>query len=105
MSHPSSYPQSNEQIDFTTSLAGESQAVDMDDPLLCNEIIDSYAHLSDLRPKPSSYTQVAHNITNLPLGDGNGTFGVADLENLELDTPPDFQLEVSSSSRDSYLSF
>ncbi|CAA3027545.1 NAC domain-containing 8 [Olea europaea subsp. europaea] len=102
LSHPSSYPQSNDQIDFTTSLAGESQAVDMDDPLLCNEIIDSYAHLSDLKPKPSSYTQVAHNITNLPLGDGNGTFGAADLENLELDTPPDFQLEdLQFASQDS----
>lgn len=104
-SHPLSYPQLKEQIDFTATLAGESQAVDMDDLLLCNEIIDSYAPLSDLRPINSSNTQVARNITNLTQGDGNSTFGIADLENLELDTPPDFQLEVSSSSCDLYLSF
>ncbi|KAL2505257.1 NAC domain containing protein 85 [Abeliophyllum distichum] len=101
-SHPSSYPQSGEQIDFPTSLAGESQAVDLDDSLFCNEIIDSYALLSDLRPKNSSCTQVAHNTTNIPQGDGNGTFGIADLETLELDTPPDFQLEdLQFASQDS----
>ncbi|XP_022867304.1 SUPPRESSOR OF GAMMA RESPONSE 1-like isoform X3 [Olea europaea var. sylvestris] len=101
-SHPLSYPQLKEQIDFTATLAGEYQAVDMDDLLLCNEIIDSYAPLSDLRPINSSNTQVARNITNLTQGDGNSTFGIADLENLELDTPPDFQLEdLQFASQDS----
>ncbi|CAK7328137.1 unnamed protein product [Dovyalis caffra] len=78
--------------------AGESQAVEntdfngFDDSLLCNEIFDSAPRLpNNSGVNPVSYTGSAHN-TNEVKDNNNEPCGIADLENLELDTPPDFQL-------------
>lgn len=74
-------------------LAGESQAVEssdincLDETLLCKEIFDSgLNYMSD--------GDFASGTNDLPKN-GNASYGIADLENLELDTPPDFQLSVS----------
>ncbi|EYU34749.1 hypothetical protein MIMGU_mgv1a023855mg [Erythranthe guttata] len=69
----------------------EMEAVDLSggESLLCNEIIGSYGAFDDLRP---NYPQVG----------GDFTCGIADLENIELDTPPDFQLnDLQFASQDS----
>ncbi|KAL7094882.1 hypothetical protein ACP275_11G132700 [Erythranthe tilingii] len=72
-------------------LKDEMEAVDLSggESLLCNEIIGSYGAFDDLRP---NYPQVG----------GDFTCGIADLENIELDTPPDFQLnDLQFASQDS----
>ncbi|XP_059670066.1 SUPPRESSOR OF GAMMA RESPONSE 1 [Cornus florida] len=82
-------------------LAGESQAIDtndINDSLLCNEIFNSYSTLNDPVLNHGPFTN-----TNDVLGaDRNTTCGMADLENLELDTPPDFELaDLQFGSQDS----
>lgn len=86
---------------YNAWLAGESQAVDnsdfngIDDSLLCKEIFYSSSLLpNNCGLNPVSFTDIAHN-TNEVTGNNNAPCGIADLENLELDTPPDFQLAVS----------
>ncbi|KAF8408317.1 hypothetical protein HHK36_007466 [Tetracentron sinense] len=78
--------------------AGESQAVEnpdasgMEDSLLCNEILDSYAPLDNSGLK--DYPHFTYRSTSDALGgDINSNCGFTDLDNIELDTPPDFQLE------------
>ena len=83
-------------------LAGESQPVensDFDslDDLLCNEIFDSCAQLNDLGMNTTTVNGFAGN-TNLLDGNENASFGIPDLDNIQLDTPPDFQLSVSPQS-------
>ena len=77
-------------------LAGESQAVEnsglnsIDDSLLCNETFDSrytYIPNTDLTCEENRLT-----------GKSIPPCGISDLENLELDTPPDLQLSVRPSS-------
>ncbi|XP_015879020.3 SUPPRESSOR OF GAMMA RESPONSE 1 isoform X2 [Ziziphus jujuba] len=83
-------------------LAGESQAVEssdincLDETLLCKEIFDSgLNYMSD--------ADFASGTNDLPKN-GNASYGIADLENLELDTPPDFQLsDLQFSSQESIL--
>lgn len=81
-------------------MAGESQDIDdvglhyLEDNLLCNEVLDSSAFISNNQvnqmPFPLSGTNAYHEIAN-----DNVPCGIADLVNLELDTPPDFHLAVS----------
>lgn len=83
-------------------LAGESQPPEnshpsgLDDSLLCNENFESYAPLGDSSyyPAPSFACNTSSGVA---AGEKNATSGFSDLENLELDTPPDFQLAVRSS--------
>lgn len=83
-------------------LAGESQAVEnydfdgLDDILVCNEILDTSSVLNGTGLNCTSSNGLACD-TNVLAGPGhdNLPYGISDLENLELDTPPDFQLSVS----------
>ncbi|KAL6960534.1 hypothetical protein U1Q18_038297 [Sarracenia purpurea var. burkii] len=86
------------ETEIHTWLAGESQAVDengMDDSLICNEIFYSYAALDDSKLHEGLFGGFSLCTNDVPKGDRNPPCGIADLENLELDTPPDFQLAVS----------
>lgn len=90
-------------------LAGESQAAEnsdfdgLDDILLCKEILDSSARLNDSGMNSTIVNGFASN-TNLSVGNDNASFGISDLDNLELDTPPDFQLSnLQFCSQDSIL--
>ena len=98
ISHHSSSPALiNDDMEYPTWLAGESQAVDIvgaDDSLLCNEVLD-YNALTDLGLNRGPFTGFARNTNEVPEGEGNAIYNIADLENLELDTPPDFHLTVS----------
>lgn len=60
------------------------------DSLFCNEIIDANTMFGDLRPHNSSLTQEGGNIRNV-----TASGGISDLDNIELDTPPDFNLSVN----------
>ncbi|XP_022991029.1 SUPPRESSOR OF GAMMA RESPONSE 1-like [Cucurbita maxima] len=84
-------------VGFPGWLAGESQGIDdaelhyLEDHLLCNEVLDSNVLTSNSQLTQMSFplpgSNGCHNIMN-----DNVTCGIADLENLELDTPPDFHL-------------
>ncbi|KAK4272122.1 hypothetical protein QN277_020716 [Acacia crassicarpa] len=85
-------------------LAGESQA-DFDglDDLLCKEIFDSSAQLNDYGMNSITVNGFASN-SNLLARNDNASFGISDLDNLELGTPPDFQLSnLQFCSQDSVL--
>ncbi|KAF7819512.1 Suppressor of gamma response 1 [Senna tora] len=91
-------------------LAGESQAVEndfdgLDDILLCNEILDSSSVFNDSGFNSSSTNGFACNTNGLAgSGHDNLSYGISDLDNLELDTPPDFQLSnLQYCSQDSIL--
>lgn len=86
----SAAPQFKADVDTQCWLAGESQAVegnDADDSLLCDEIFGSCVGLDDPALNYGSFTSFARD--DIPGVDGNVGCGVADLENLELDTAPD----------------
>lgn len=94
----SSDAQLKDEVDYTTWLAGESQAPDLNDIeelLLCNEIIDSSMVSSDFGLNSRASAGFTGNTKYVPQGVEHSASGVAELENLELDTPPDFQLTVS----------
>lgn len=81
-------------------LAGESQAVEnglncSDDSLLCKEIFDTGLNYM-------SHAGFASNTNELPRN-GDTSCGIAELENLEFDTPPDFQVAVGFASYPSAL--
>ena len=80
-------------------MAGESQAVDengVDDPLLCNENLNSYVSLDDLGLNDGPSNDFSRLTPDVPGVDRiNPPCGIANLENLELDAPLDFQLAVS----------
>ncbi|KAF3444562.1 hypothetical protein FNV43_RR14254 [Rhamnella rubrinervis] len=86
-------PQPNyleDDVGYPAWLAGESQAIEndltcLDDTLLCKEDFDSGLNYM-------SHTGFASNTNELANRSGNTSCGIADLQNLELDTPPDFQL-------------
>ncbi|XP_057464552.1 SUPPRESSOR OF GAMMA RESPONSE 1-like [Actinidia eriantha] len=103
--HPSSAPHFTDDVETQTCLAGESQAVDgngVDDSLLCNEIFDSYVTLDDSGLNGGPFDGFGRFTNDIPGVDRNVTCGIADLENLELDTPPDFQLaDLQFCSQDS----
>ncbi|KAL3526374.1 hypothetical protein ACH5RR_011030 [Cinchona calisaya] len=92
------------ESDYSTWLAGESQAADvngLEELLLCDEIIDS-TFSSDFGLNGGPFTGFTRNTSDAPQGAGSSACGIAELENLELDTPPDFQLaDLQFSSQDS----
>ncbi|MDP1189001.1 hypothetical protein, partial [Klebsiella pneumoniae] len=77
---------------YSLWLAGESQALEnsnidgIDETLLCQEIFDSSSLSNNAGLNYASCTGTPHN-TNEMIGNNNASFGIADLENLELDTP------------------
>ncbi|XP_038717124.1 SUPPRESSOR OF GAMMA RESPONSE 1-like [Tripterygium wilfordii] len=94
-------------MDYPPCLAGESQAVQTDylngieDSWLCKEILDSTSHLNNPGLNHVSYSGFSCN-SNAETGINNTSAGFFDLENLELDTPPDFQLsDLNFDSQDS----
>lgn len=97
-------------VEFPEWFAGESQAVEnsdfsaLDDSLLCNEIFVSAPRVpNNSGVNRVSCTGMAHN-TNEVNGNNNEPCGIAELENLELDTPPDFQLaDLQIGSQESIL--
>ncbi|KAG8637668.1 hypothetical protein MANES_15G151500v8 [Manihot esculenta] len=98
-------------------LAGESQGVEnpdfsgIHDSLLCKEIFDSSSlFLNGSTLNNISYCGTASNTKQLTgnndsnKNNNNAPCGIADLENLDFDTPPDFQLaDLQFSSQDSIL--
>ncbi|CAK9161756.1 unnamed protein product [Ilex paraguariensis] len=107
ISHHSSSPALiNDDMEYPTCLAGESQDVDIvgaDDSLLCNEVLD-YNALTDLGLNHGPFTGFARNTNDVPEGEGNANYNIADLENLELDTPLDCHLtDLQFGSQDSIL--
>lgn len=83
-------------------MAGEPQAIDGNgvdhDSLLYNKIWDSYVALEDSRINEGPFDELSR-LTHKddPIGNQNPPCGIADLENLEFDTPlGSQQLSVSS---------
>lgn len=78
-----------------TWLAGESQDVDypdlnsIEESLLCREENISSAFLGKSGINNVSYTDILYDSNNMK-GINSAPCGISDLENLELDTPPDF---------------
>ncbi|XP_027348042.1 SUPPRESSOR OF GAMMA RESPONSE 1-like [Abrus precatorius] len=90
-------------------LAGESQAVesseyaDLDDILLCKEILDSSALFNDFGTDSTNVDDFAYYDNKMARND-NVSCGVSVLDTLELDTPPDFDLSnLDFCSQDSIL--
>lgn len=90
-------------------MAGESQAIDGSgtdhDSLLYNKILDSYVALDDSRINDDpfdDFSRLTHK--DDPIGDKIPPCGVADLENLEFDTPLGSQQLSVSSTHPSSLS-
>ncbi|KAG9158225.1 hypothetical protein Leryth_000373 [Lithospermum erythrorhizon] len=85
-------------------LAGESQGTEgngISDFLLCNEMIDPWGPSSSELKFEFPTGAIGNN--NQPLnGDFNAPCSIADLENLELDTPPDLA-DLMITSQDSLL--
>lgn len=82
------------EMEYTTCLAGESQAADandVDNSLLCDEHND-YSFLDSFGPNLGPSADYTHSTCHLPQENGNTTCGISELDNLELDSPPDFQL-------------
>ncbi|KAL0431622.1 UNVERIFIED_CONTAM: suppressor of gamma response 1 [Sesamum radiatum] len=89
-----------DEMQYTMCLAGNSEAVDLSraDSLLCNEILDPYAASGNLRSNNGSSTHLG----DVQQRDGSSSCGIGDLDNLDLDTPPDFQLtDLQFASQDS----
>ncbi|XP_073047360.1 SUPPRESSOR OF GAMMA RESPONSE 1-like isoform X2 [Primulina eburnea] len=93
--------QLDDETDYATCLAGETQAFDLDgvDSHLCINVMDS----NDPRPKDDALlAQDCSNITDVRQQHVNAAYGFTDLYNLELDTPPDFHLsDLEFASQDS----
>ncbi|KAG6578671.1 SUPPRESSOR OF GAMMA RESPONSE 1, partial [Cucurbita argyrosperma subsp. sororia] len=94
-----SYPSisSENNLGYHAWLAGESQDIDnvelhyLEDNLLCNEVLDSCAVMSNNQLNQMPFSLSGSNTCHEFMND-NVPCGIADLENLELDTPPDFHL-------------
>ncbi|CAA0823426.1 NAC domain-containing protein 8 [Striga hermonthica] len=93
------------KMGHATCLDGNSEVVDLSraDSLLCDEIIDSYMTWGDLKPNISSSTQASVDVSGSSHQKyGSASCDVSDLDNLLLDTPPDFQLsDLQFPSQDS----
>ncbi|XP_024978383.1 SUPPRESSOR OF GAMMA RESPONSE 1-like [Cynara cardunculus var. scolymus] len=80
----------------------DSQAIDLDafdDSLFCNEDFDAYALLGDSRPNHGPQPGSTNDTSGTTKG---ATSGIADLDNLDMGTPPDFSLaDLQFSSQDS----
>lgn len=101
--------QTEDNKEYPACLAGESQAAEnsilnsIDDSLVCKKIFNFCCHLNDLGQNCISCTNFACN-TNGVTGDNDQSIGIADLENIELDTPPDLHLaDFQFGSQDSIL--
>ncbi|KAL6521790.1 hypothetical protein OROGR_018359 [Orobanche gracilis] len=98
------YPNESSHRRLFDSRVEDFEAVDLSRPdfLLCNEIIDSYIMLDDLKPNNTFSTQVGgDNISGfLHPGYDNASCRMNDLDNLELGTPPDFN-DLQFPSQDS----
>ncbi|KAF5746900.1 putative NAC domain transcriptional regulator superfamily protein [Tripterygium wilfordii] len=97
----------DDDMGYPTWLAGESQAVETDDlnyiedSWLCKEILDSTSHLNNPGLNHVSYSGFCRD-NKAETGTNNTSAGSFDLENIELDTPPDFQLsDLNFDSQDS----
>lgn len=92
--------QFGDNIGDTTWLAGESQADEncdldcLEDTLLCKETFDSSTLLNGSFVDRISSTDFPSNIYGVT-GNSSTSCGIGDLENIDLGTPPDFQLAVS----------
>ncbi|KAJ8645785.1 hypothetical protein MRB53_007533 [Persea americana] len=79
-------------------LAGESQGVDdpnlidIDESLLCNEILDSFPPFDEPGLKHIPYFSDCSHRSEPIEQDLNSLRRIPDLDNIEVDTPPDFQL-------------
>lgn len=94
--------------EYAGCLAGESQAADatdMDDFLLCDEIVGSF----DFDNLPSHHGTSANfprHINPMPQEAANTSSNIADLVNLELDSAPEFSLQdLPFGSQDSISSW
>ncbi|CAD5166434.1 unnamed protein product, partial [Musa acuminata subsp. malaccensis] len=99
------------EVETPARWAGESQAVDEPDPinlqesLLCHEVLDSFPHFED--------SSLHVNGTNLNCGRNVPASAIdstacefSDLDNILIDTPPDFQLsDLQFGSQESSMSW
>lgn len=85
---------------FTTSLGANTEAVDLrrDDSLFCKENIDFYDVYGDFRLENPCSTQVNSGLNAEHERDTNACSGFGELDNIELDTPPDFNVSPFSAS-------
>lgn len=80
--------------------AGESQAVEepdpnnLDDSLLCHEVLDSFPPIEDCLDHPN----LNRDKNEVPATKANTLCVFSDLDNIIVDTPPDFQLAVRSAT-------
>ncbi|PQQ13207.1 NAC domain-containing protein 8 [Prunus yedoensis var. nudiflora] len=101
--------QFEDNIGDTTWLAGESQADEncdldcLEDTLLCKETFDSSTLLNGSFTDRISSTDFPSNIYGVT-GNSSTSCGIGDFENIDLGTPPDFQLaDLQFCSQDSLL--
>lgn len=91
-----------------TWCAGESQAVEDPDPnindeaLLCHEDLDSFPAFEDSSLQ-FQFPDLDHSKNEIPGKINNSLSGIYDLDNIEIDTPPDFQLAVSPATCSLFL--
>ncbi|XP_040370950.1 SUPPRESSOR OF GAMMA RESPONSE 1 isoform X4 [Rosa chinensis] len=110
MSHvPQLDSQFENNVGQPTWLAGESQVDEycglncFDDTLLCKETFNSSTPLNGPVLNPISNGDCVNNTYGVT-GNSSTAFGIPDLENLEFDSPPDFQLTgLQFCSQDSIL--
>lgn len=99
MSLTSSQAQLKDELEYPY-FAGEYQAVNLDsneDALLCKEIFDSYFPVSNTIPYHVPSPGCVRDTSNAPSAERSESDVIPELDNIELDTPPDFQLAVSLS--------
>ncbi|KAH7670606.1 NAC domain-containing protein [Dioscorea alata] len=94
-----------------TWCAGESQAVEEpdsninDEALLCHEDLDSFPAFEDSSLQ-FQFPDLDHSKNEIPGKISNSLSGFYDLDNIEIDTPPDFQLaDLQFGSQDSITSW
>ncbi|KAH6801008.1 hypothetical protein C2S52_001472 [Perilla frutescens var. hirtella] len=88
-----SYGYRLEYDEYATCLGANSEAIDLSrvDSLLCNESDAAFC----------GSTQVNCDMSFVHERDANACYGTGDLDNLELDTPPDFPNDLQFCSQDS----
>ncbi|XP_050221763.1 NAC domain-containing protein 73-like [Mercurialis annua] len=107
--HPEVYAaQPENDAGYAEWLAGESQAVEdtdfcgIDGSLLREETLDSSSlFLNNFGQANPSYTSISN--TSEMAAINNAPYGIAELANLELDTPPDFSCDLQFNSQDSWI--
>ncbi|KAG0454982.1 hypothetical protein HPP92_024274 [Vanilla planifolia] len=90
---------------------GESQALEEEDPqktddsLLCHEVLDSFPSIGESSTQVQ-YTYITSDSRNHFDGDANASYAFPTVENIEVDTLPDFQLsDLQFGSQDSIMSW